>query len=86
MKGAGIYPLTVCNILYPTWKGDLPDAVTRNEAINRLINESEENHMEEDVPATTQNLLEESLTPGKTRKRYPTPDPSDIFNSLQQKF
>ena len=85
MKGAGIYPLAVGNILHPTWKGDLPDAATRHEVINRLINEIEENHIEEDVSATTQNLLQESLTPGTTRKGHPTPDPSDIFSSLQQK-
>ena len=42
--------------------------------------------MEEDVSATSQNLLQESLTPGTTRKRHPTPDPSDIFSNLQQKF
>ena len=39
MEGAGIYPLAVGNILHPTWKGDLlPDAATRHEVINRLIN------------------------------------------------
>ena len=42
--------------------------------------------MEEYVSATSQNLLQESLTPGTTRKRHQTPDPSDIFSSLQQKF
>ena len=79
--------MAVSNILHPTWKGDLlPDAATRYEVINRLINEIEENHMEEDVSATSQNLLQESLTPGTTRKRHPTPDPNDIFSSLQQKF
>ena len=68
-------------------EGDLlPDVATRHEVINRLINEIEENHMEEDVSATSQNLLQESLTPGTTRKRHPTPDPNDIFNSLQQKL
>ena len=41
---------------------------------------------EEDVSATSQNLLQEILTPGTTRKRHPTPDPSNIFSSLQQKF
>ena len=87
MEGAGIYPLAVGNILHPTWKGDLlPDAATRHEVINRLINEIEQNHMEEDVSATSQNLLQESLTPGTTRKRHSTPDPNDIFSSLQQKF
>ena len=87
MKGAGIYPLAVGNILHPTWKGDLlPDAATRHEVINRLLNESEENNMEEDVLATSQNLLQESLTPGTARKRHPIPDPSDIFSGLQQKF
>ena len=84
---AGIYFLVVGNILHPTWKGDfLPDAATRHEVINKFINESEEKHMEEDVSATSQNLLQESLTPGTTRKRHPTPDPSDIFSCLQQKF
>ena len=87
MEGTGIYPLAVGNILHSTWKGDLlPDAATRHEVINRLINEIEENHMKEDVSATSQNLLQESLTPGTTRKRHPTPDPSDIFSSLEQKF
>ena len=79
--------MPVGDILHPTWKGDLrPDAATRHEVINRLINEIEENHMEEDVSATSQNLLQESLTAGTTRKRHSTPDPNDIFSSLQQKF
>ena len=87
MEGAGIYLLAVGNILHPAWKGDLlPDAATRHEVINTLINEIEENHMEGDISATSQSLLQESLTPGTTRKRHPTPDLSDIFSSLQQKF
>ena len=60
MEGAGNYPLAVGNILHPTWKDLLPDAAKRHEVINRLINEIEENHMEEDVSATSQNLLQES--------------------------
>ena len=50
------------------------------------MNEIEKNYMEEDVSATSQDLLQGSLTPGTTRKSHPTPDLSDIFSNLQQKF
>ena len=80
MEGAVIYPLAVGNILHPTWKENLlPDAATTHEVINRLINEIEENHMEEDVSATSQNLLRESLTPGTIRKRHPTPMTENVI-------